>query len=292
MNRWGSFCSGVAFVIFYGFRCTSLRDMLCSFASQFGLKDVLYYLALLTWLGPAWCVSSARSSHGVRSARRVVDTLVQFLYYEDSVRPRCSQRGRRFQVLQWSRAECLGTGHGEADWHWRSIFHLGAGSEGSCGARDERSWAEQQQRWRHARLSPPRRRGLHDRSGTHQVINKNSLENGLPDPCHVFTIFLQPSAVLFPQNKVLVLFVNLLVLGLKDSQLLEDVANWLRIFLERNDPSPKSETVALLRFVGPQCPPSPDITAPRMPLPISCTARTLGATCLTNNKSLTKQLAS
>ena len=158
-------------------------DSLCWCALQFGWKSLLC-LALLPWLGPAWCVSSARS-HGVRAARRVVDTLVQFLCYEDSVRPRCSQRGCRCQVLQWSRAECLGTGHGEADWHWRSIFHLGAGSEGSCGARDEGSWAEQQQWWRHARLGPPRRKRTEEEGLSDKVkfINKNSLENGLPDPC-------------------------------------------------------------------------------------------------------------
>ena len=131
---------------------------------QFGWNSLLC-LALLTWLCPAWRVSS--DSHGVGAARRVVDTLVQFLCYEDSGRPRSSQRGCRCQVLQWSGAGCVGTGDGEADWHWRSIFHLGASSEGSCGVRDEGSWVEQQQWWRHARLGSPRRSGLHDRSGPH-----------------------------------------------------------------------------------------------------------------------------
>ena len=152
------------------------------------------------------------------------------------------------------------------------------------GARDEGSWAEQQQWWRHARLGPPRRSGppwsewnslspwwrlagrgqrrrgsvTRSSSSTRTLWRMGSrilVQIGCLGLGCVHYIFSTPHSLL--QSKVWVLYINLLVLGLKDSQLLEDVANWLRIFLETKDPSPKPETVAVLNFVGPQWPPSP-----------------------------------
>ena len=143
--------------------CVVFTISMVSFTAVW-LLACLVFVSLTTSAYRAFC-------HDVCADRGLgfaVDSMVQSRH-EDSGQPRSSQCRSSGQVLQWSWAERVGTGHGEADRHWRSIFHLGAGSEGSCGARHEGSWVEQQQWWRHAHVGAPRRSGLHDRSGTHQV---------------------------------------------------------------------------------------------------------------------------
>ena len=172
---------------------------------QFGWNSLLC-LALLTWLCPAWRVSS--DSHGVGAARRVVDTLVQFLCYEDSADQEAANAdavakcysGPEQGVWELVMGKQIDIGAASSTLELAQRAHVGSGMKGvelnsnnGGGMRalvrlagvDSMIGVDLTKSVVETGRKRTAEEGLSDKI---KFINKNSLENGLPDPCHAWCL--------------------------------------------------------------------------------------------------------